>query len=234
MTFSITARCEKTGQFGIAISTRVIGVGSRCPYAKAGVGAVTSQASSNPYLGINGLKALEQGMTAEEALQHVLAQDPAIDVRQVSVVDAKGNVAVHTGENCVGWFGHRTGKNYVAMGNMLVGEDTVLAMAETFEENIDMDLSERLLKSLEAAQAAGGDKRGRQSAALYVVNEEEYPYMDLRVDEHVDPVQELRRIFTLAQEQLVPRMKLMPTKKNPAGINDRAAMEKVGLIEEEK
>lgn len=234
MTFSMTARCENTGQLGIAISTKVIAVGSRCTYAKAGVGAIASQASSNPYLGINGLRYLEEGLSAQEVLDKVLGEDPEPQFRQLSIVDHQGNVAAHTGAQCVGWNGHRIGDNYSAAGNMLVGEETVDAMARTFEESTGLSLSERLLQSLEAGQAAGGDKRGRQSAALLIVDEEDYPLLDLRVDEHEDPVKELRRIYTQAEKELIPRMTLMPTKKNPAGINDRKSMEKIGLIEEDK
>lgn len=234
MTFSITGRCEKTGQLGIAISTKVIAVGARCTYAKAGVGAIASQASSNPYLGINGLRYLEEGLTAQEVLDKVLGEDPGPQFRQLSIVDHHGNVAAHTGSDCVEWHGHKTGDNYSAAGNMLVGEETVNAMAHTFEESYDLNLAERLLKSLEAGQVAGGDKRGRQSAALLVVDVEDYPYLDLRVDEHSDPVKELRRIFNQAEKELIPRMKLMPTKKNPAGINDRESMKDVGLIQGKK
>lgn len=234
MTFSITGRCEKTGQLGIAISTKVIAVGARCTYAKAGVGAIASQASSNPYLGINGLRYLEDGLTAQEVLDKVLGEDPEPQFRQLSIVDHNGNVAVHTGADCVEWHGHKTGVHYSAAGNMLVGEETIEAMARTFEESSNLTLPERLLRSLEAGQAAGGDKRGRQSAALLIVDKEDYPFLDLRVDEHDDPVKELRRIFGQAVKELIPRMKLMPTKKNPAGVNDRKNMEKIGLIEKEK
>ena len=234
MTFSITGWCEKTGQLGIAISTKVIAVGARCTFAKAHVGAIASQASSNPYLGIKGLQYLEAGLTAEEVLAKVLSEDSSPEYRTLSIVDSKGRVAAHTGANCVDWFGHQVGDHFVAAGNMLVGKETVEAMAKTFAELADTNLPERLLRALEAGQAAGGDKRGRQSAALLVVDEEDYPYLDLRVDEHEDPVKELRRIWTLAEKELLPRMALMPTKKNPAGINDRASMESIGLINKDQ
>lgn len=232
MTFSITAKCEKTGQIGIGISTKVIAVGARCIFAKARVGAIASQSFSNPYLGINGLTYLENGLNATEALEKVLSEDPSTEVRQVSIVDSQGNVAVHTGEKCIEWTGHQIGENFSAAGNMLVGKDTIQEMARAFEENSHLKFSNRLLTALEAGQQAGGDKRGRQSAALLIVEEEDYPLLDLRVDEHEDPVKELRRIYEMAQTDLVPRMKTLPTKVNPGGINDLDHAKEIGLVEE--
>ncbi len=232
MTFSITGRCERTGQLGVAISTKVIAVGARCVYAKAKVGAIASQSFSNPYIGINGLNDLEKGLDASKTLEKVLSQDPSPEVRQVSIVDYEGNVAVHTGVECVGWTGHHVGRNYSVAGNMLVSEETVHEMARTFEECKDLELSNRLLTALEAGQGAGGDKRGRQSAALFIVEEEDYPLLDLRVDEHGDPVRDLRRIYDLANEELVPRMKTLPTKDHPGGYNDLTHAKEIGLIAE--
>lgn len=217
MTFSITARCEKTGQLGIAVSTKLPAVGTLCPFAKAGVGAVATQSFVNPYMGIKGLRYLKAGMSAEEALHRALEEDPGKELRQVCIVDSHGNAVAFTGEQCVGWNGHTIGKNYAAAGNMLVGEETIHAMAKTFEETFELKLSERLMRALEAGQEAGGDKRGRQSAALLVVDKEEYPLVDLRVDEHEDPVKELRRVYTVYEEVLSPRMELLPTLDNPAG-----------------
>lgn len=217
MTFSITARCEKTGQFGIAVSTKLPAVGTLCPFAKAGVGAVATQSFVNPYIGIRGVQYLEEGLSAEEALEKALSEDPGRELRQVCIVDKNGNSVAFTGENCVGWNGHITGKNFAAAGNMLVGEETIEAMARTFKEKVDLPLSERLLQALEAGQAAGGDKRGRQSAALLVVDKEEYPLVDVRVDEHEDPVKELRRVYSVYEEVLLPRMELLPTLENPGG-----------------
>lgn len=227
MTFSITARCEKTGQFGVAVSTKLPAVGTLCPFAEAGVGAVATQSFVNPYIGIIGLRYMKEGMPAEEALHKALEEDPGKELRQVCMVDQNGNSAAFTGEHCVGWNGHITGKNYATAGNMLVGEETIKAMAETFEEASDLELSERLMRALEAGQAAGGDKRGRQSAALLVVDKEEYPLVDLRVDEHEDPVKELRRVYTVFEEVLAPRMELLPTLDNPAGKQNYEYAQKV-------
>ncbi len=216
-TFSIAARCERTGMFGVAVSTAVPGVGSLCPFAKAGVGAVATQSWVNPYLGIDGLKLLAQGQGAKAALDRLLSADPGRDVRQVGLVDRKGDSAAWSGPECVPWFGHITGPNFAAQGNMLVGEQTVRAMAEAFRRTEGMDLPERLVAALEAGQAAGGDKRGKQSAALLIVHKEEYPYCELRVDEHRYPVAELRRVFEVARHQLLPFVQGLPSREKPLG-----------------
>lgn len=216
-TFSITARCEKTKQLGVAVSTAIPGVGWLVPYVKAGVGAIASQAFVNPYLGINGLAYLEEGLTAEATLEKVIAEDPAAELRQVSIVDAAGNAVVYTGSKCDSWHGHITGDNYAIAGNMLANTSVLKAMETSFNEQGTLDLTERLLRALEAGQAAGGDKRGKQSASLYVVDTEAYPLIDVRVDEHKDPVTELRRIYTVMEKRLVPFVKMLPTKKHPAG-----------------
>src|SRR5690625_2727442 len=203
-TFSITARCERTGQFGIAVSTKVPAVGALCPYVKAGVGAVASQSFVNPYIGINGLKYLGEGLTAKAVKERILSEDPQPEIRQFAIVDKEGQAAAYTGEKCVGWHGHNEGDGFVAAGNMLVGEETIKEMARIFEATSELKLSERLLQALEAGQAAGGDKRGKQSAALKVVSTESYPLVDLRVDEHKDPVTELRRVYEVAKYELFP------------------------------
>jgi uncharacterized Ntn-hydrolase superfamily protein len=216
-TFSIAARCARTGMFGVAVSTAVPGVGGICPYVRADVGAVSTQSWVNPYLGIDGIELLAGGISAEAALDKLIADDPGRDVRQVGLVDRNGQSAAWSGKDCTPWFGHVTGKGYAVQGNMLVGEPTIRAMVEAFERAEALDLPERLLVVLEAGQAAGGDKRGRQSAAIKVVFREEYPYLDLRVDEHRDPVAELRRVFEVARHQYLPFVVGMPTRDNPMG-----------------
>lgn len=216
-TFSIAARCERTGMLGVAVSTAVPGVGGICPFIAPNVGAVSTQSWVNPYLGIDGVGLMAKGMSAKAALKKLIADDPGRDVRQVGLVDKTGQSAAHTGKNCVPWAGHITGKNFAVQGNMLVGEPTVRAMAEAFARTMDLTLPERLMTVLEAGQAAGGDKRGRQSAALKVYRTEEFPYLDLRVDEHRHPVAELRRVFEVARHQLLPFVDGMPSRKNPLG-----------------
>lgn len=195
-TFSIVAYCPQTGDLGVAVSTAIPAVGAINPFAKAQVGAIATQAVSNPYLGIDGLDLLAQGLSATQALDQLLRADTDREKRQLSIVDAQGNVAAFTGKEVQPWRGHRVGQGYVVAGNFLVGEETIWAMAAAFEEG-QGTLGERLLVALEAGQAAGGDRRGRVSAALRVVRDQAYPYLDLRVDEHLLPVAELRRIFDI-------------------------------------
>ena len=216
-TFSIAARCSRTGMFGVAVSTAVPGVGAICPFVRAKVGAVSTQSWVNPYLGIDGIKYLSEGLSARQALDKLIEDDPGRDVRQVGVVDRNGESAAWSGAQCVPWFGHITGPNFSVQGNMLIGEETVQAMGEAFRQSEMLDLPERLLVVLEAGQSAGGDKRGRQSAAIRVYHKEEFPYLDLRVDEHRHPVAELRRVFEVARHQLLPFVKGMPTRENPLG-----------------
>jgi uncharacterized Ntn-hydrolase superfamily protein len=216
-TFSIAARCARTGRLGVAVSTAVPGVGALCPFVRPGVGAIATQSWVNPYLGIDGLGLLAEGKSAEETLKTLIDADPGRAVRQLGIVDRDGGSASWTGSECVDWAGHRTGPGYAVQGNMLVGEPTVTAMEEAFTGCASLDLPERLLIALEAGQRAGGDKRGRQSASLRVFDREEYPYLDLRVDEHRHPVAELRRVFEVARHQLLPFIGGMPTRENPLG-----------------
>lgn len=231
MTFSITARCAETNQLGIAISTKLPAVGALCPYAKAGCGAISTQSFINPYIGINGIGYLEDGLDAEAVLEKVLAEDPDPEKRQVAIVDASGGSAAFSGEQCDGWYGHLADTDYAVAGNMLVGEETIIEMENTFKNTEGQFLSERLMAALEAGQAAGGDKRGRQSAALLVVEKEKYPLFDLRVDEHHDPVAELGRIYAVTVEELSPLMEMFPTLDNPKGA---FAPGEISLMQDEK
>ncbi|MFT7440387.1 MAG: putative Ntn-hydrolase superfamily protein [Glaciecola sp.] len=216
-TFSIAARCSRSGMLGVAVSTAVPAVGAICSYVKSGVGAIATQSWVNPYLGIDGLKLLEAGKSAQEALDELIAADPRRDDRQLGIVDAQGRAASHTGASCVDWAGHEIGEGFSVQGNMLVGAATVEHMARAAENSRPLDLPERLMLVLEAGQAAGGDKRGKQSAALKVFNVEEYPWLDLRVDEHRNPVAELRRVLGVARHQLLPFVGGMPSRKDPMG-----------------
>ena len=216
-TFSINARDPKDGTLGVAVSTKVPAVGSLCPFVRYGAGAVSTQAWVNPGLGPLILDRMEQGESAEQALGHVIAGETDAKLRQLGVVDTKGGSAAYTGRDTDAWSGHRTGVNYSVQGNMLVGEDTITAMKSVFLSAGAKTLGERLLMALEAGQAAGGDRRGRQSAAIIVRGPEIFPLVDLRVDEHCDPVKELRRIFEVAKIELFPFVKALPTARNPRG-----------------
>ena len=193
-TFSITARCPATGDLGVAISTAVPAGGQRCPHVKLGVGTIATQSYTNVMLGINGLRLLELGLTPERALSALLEEDEGRELRQVAAIDALGRCFGYTGSKCVEWAGHIVGEEFVVAGNMLVGPETIEAMARVFRGS-EGELSERLLVALEAGQGAGGDKRGRVSASLLVASREPKRYHDLRVDDHSDPVAELRRIY---------------------------------------
>jgi uncharacterized Ntn-hydrolase superfamily protein len=212
-TFSITARCKETGMLGVAVSTARPAVGSLAPYAKANVGAISTQALVNPYFGIDGLKYLTENANAEEALKRVLAEDEGRERRQVAMIDQYGQTAVFTGAETVPWQGHIQGEQFVVAGNMLTGPETLEAMYHTFEKLQNEPFPERLLQTLKNGQDAGGDKRGKQSAALYIVHEAEYPYIDIRVDEHKHPVQELMRVYEVCQKDLFPYTQQMEKRK---------------------
>jgi uncharacterized Ntn-hydrolase superfamily protein len=196
-TFSITAHCPRSGELGIAVSTCEPCVGWIVPFVHAGVGAIASQARSNPYFGIDGLQLLASGRAAEEALAEMLGRDAPEDreQRQLAIVDRAGVCAAYTGSQCRPWAGHRTGNGVIAAGNLLVGPETVDAMLEGYQKLETASLAEQLVSALETGQAAGGDRRGRISAALLVGKEGAWPWIDVRVDSHPDPVAELRRIF---------------------------------------
>ena len=201
-TFSIVARDPANGDLGVAVQSKFLAVGSVVPWAQAGVGAVATQSYANVTYGPEGLRLMGAGWTAQEALQHLLRIDEDASHRQVLFVDGAGRAAAHTGESCHDWASHIVGDGYACAGNILVGEDTVQAMAKTFADNED-PLPERLVAALAAGQAAGGDSRGKQSAALLVVRVAgSYGgridrYVDLRVDDHAEPIPELERILGL-------------------------------------
>ncbi len=203
MTFSIIARDPETGHFGVAVSTAVPCVGAMVPHVKPGVGAIATQSFTNVRLGVDGLKLLELGLTSEAALTSLLAQDEEASRRQVAGIDRENTPYVYSGDGCVDWYGSHEGEHYSVQGNMLTGEDTISAMAETFEQSEGF-LAYRLLGALEAGQAAGGDKRGRESAALLVaplLPDDPLSKVDVRVDQHEDPVAELRRIGDMLTER---------------------------------
>ncbi len=200
-TFSITALCRDTGDLGVAISTAVPAVGGRCPHVKLGVGAVATQGSTNVMLGVDGLRLMGLGLSPERALRALLEEDEGRELRQLGAVDAQGRCFAYTGSECFGWAGHMVGEGFTLQGNMLVGEDTIGAMAESFRSS-EGELSGRLLSALEAGQGAGGDRRGRVSAALLVASKDPKRHHDIRVDDHPDPVAELRRIYDRVVEMV--------------------------------
>ncbi|UCZ54161.1 DUF1028 domain-containing protein [Bacillus shivajii] len=201
-TFSIIGFDPETKEWGIAVQSKFLGVGAVVPWAKAEVGAVATQSFANTAFGPQGLELLEKGFTPEEVVEKLIENDEDRALRQFAIIDINGNSAAYTGENCYDWAGHRQGTYCTAQGNILVSEKTVDALVETFEQTSGT-LSERLLEALDAAQSAGGDSRGKQSAALFVVQQEggyggynDRKY-DLRVDDHPEPIKEIKRLFDL-------------------------------------
>lgn len=227
MTFSIVAGNPETGELGVAVSTANLAVGAVGYQALAGVGLIATQADPHPILGLRALRLLAEKLEPEDVLNMLLKQDAGRLRRQIHLVDGRGQTAAYTGE-CVDWAGHRTYPNFSVAGNMLVSEETILAMAETYHAGPQAPFPERLVQALEAGQAAGGDKRGRQSAGLYVISTEPYADIDLRVDDHPDPVAELRRLYAEAQKPYyVAFRQIMPTHKKPAGIYDPDQIEEI-------
>ena len=212
-TFSIIGRCERTGMFGVAIATGEMAVGSRCIHAASGVGAVISQAASNPRLGHLGPNLMRAGFPAPRVLDEIAASDQFVDRRQLGCLDVSGLTAARTGSANRPWAGHRAVRNVVAAANAVVSAAVVDAMFATFQADPDLALWERLLRALEAGKRAGGEPNGEKSGGLYVVDREPFAKVDLRIDLHPDPVAELRR---LANEYfpLVPYYSLRPLDPN--------------------
>lgn len=202
-TYSICACDLEAGRWGVATQSKFLAVGSVVPWAEPHVGAIATQSYANPRYGPDGLELLRDGMSAEAVVERLTAADPDRSLRQLGVVDGQGRAATYTGEGCHAWAGGHTGEGYAAQGNILVSGDTVAALAETFEATAGKTLAERLLDCLDAAESAGGDSRGRQSAALLVVERDggyaglSDTLVDLRIDDHADPLAELRRLYRL-------------------------------------
>lgn len=215
-TFSVAGRCPRSGMLGVAVSSAVPAAGALCIYVKAGVAAISTQAWVNPYLAIDTLTAIERGFTAADALIAALRNDPSCAERQIGVVDSTGQSAAYSGTACTPSFGSRNGHDYSIQGNMLPTEDVLDAMEDSFAEGVNLPLAERLLTVLEAGEAAGGDKRGKQSAALKVAAGEVYPWIDIRVDEHAEPIAELRRIYKIHELQTRPFLDGMAKRGKPA------------------
>lgn len=211
-TFTALARCPRTGRLGVAVTTREMGTGGRVPHVRANLGAVATQAATDPRLGPLGLELLALGYPAGRVLAELQASDPHIDWRQVGVIDRWGHVAVHTGASNRPWAGHITGAGWIAMGNAVL-EGVVPAMARALEASREEDVEVRLMKAIDAGTAAGGQPDGQRSAAVLVMENEGYPIINLRVDDHPEPMKELWRIFAKLHP-LVPYYRERPD--NPA------------------
>ena len=224
MTWSIIARDPATGQIGIAVATRFFAVGARVPHIVPGIGGVATQALVNPYYGIDGVKLLREGRSPREVIDTLIATDDGRESRQLHVMDVKGRIAAHTGRDCIDWCGHIQGNGFSLAGNMLAGPAVLDDTARAYAANAGLPFAQRLIAAMKAGEAAGGDKRGKQSAALLIHGEEEWSDLDLRVDDHA-PLAELARLEQVSRERWVHFRQFMPTRKNPAGITDRAIID---------
>ena len=225
MTWSIIARDELTGQFGIAVATRFFAVGARVPHIAAGIGGIATQALVNPYYGIDGVKLLREGKGPREIIETLTAGDNGRESRQLHIMDVEGRIAAHTGRDCVDWCGHLKGENFSIAGNMLAGAAVLDDTAQAYLANQSLPLARRLIAAMRAGEKAGGDKRGKQSAALLIHGDEEWSALDLRVDDHADPLAELERLEQVSRERWVHFRKFLPTRQNPSGITDRATID---------
>ncbi|MCF8172195.1 MAG: DUF1028 domain-containing protein [Candidatus Methylopumilus sp.] len=220
MTWSILAR-DESGYFGMAIASRFFAVGSLCVHSRRGVGALSSQALLNPLYGPAGLDLLAQHCSPEQTIERLIQHDQGRDQRQLHILPFKGLPAAHTGSACVDWCGHLLEDGLSVAGNMLAGPKVIEHTAQAFKDTRGKPMGERLLAALDAGQAAGGDKRGKQAAALKIHNDEDYLQLDLRVDDHEEPFVELRRLYNKSLERFQPFLECLPSRHRPSGITER-------------
>jgi len=225
MTWSIIARDQDTGQFGVAVATRFFAAGALVPHLKARAGAIATQALINLFYGTEGMRLLEQGKSASEVVSTITAADAGRDHRQVHVMDAQGHAAAFTGAACLEWCGHLARDTLSVAGNMLVGPQVVDDTAAAFEANAGLPFPRRLIAAMRAGDAAGGDKRGRQSAALVICGDEDWPSLNLRVDDHANPLAELERLENVSREHFVHFWRFLPNRRNRVGVTDRRLIE---------
>ncbi|HEX6793749.1 MAG TPA: DUF1028 domain-containing protein [Casimicrobiaceae bacterium] len=225
MTWSIVAR-DRSGAFGVAVASRFFAVGALCPHARSNVGALATQALVNPGYGPAGLDRLARGEAPQQVVDALVANDAGREHRQLHLIDETGRTAAYTGAQCIGWCGHSAADGFSVAGNMLAGERVIADTAEAFRRDAHLPLAERLIAAMKAGEAAGGDKRGKQAAALCIVTTEDYPLLDLRVDDHVDPLAELQRLHDVSLERFQAFVSCLPSRARPAGVTDRAAIER--------
>jgi uncharacterized Ntn-hydrolase superfamily protein len=224
MTWSLIAR-DADGRFGVAIASRFFAVGALCVHTRRAVGALATQALMNPLYGPAGLDLLARGLTAAEVVGRLVAGDAGRGQRQLHLIGTAGPGAAHTGEECIGWCGQSVHDQFSVAGNMLAGAAVLDATAQAFVAHAGLPLAERLIAAMAAGEAAGGDKRGRQSAALRIHADEDHPALDLRVDDHVEPLAELRRLCEKSLERFQPFVACLPGRHDPAGLLRREEIE---------
>src|SRR4051812_1541372 len=224
MTWSIIAR-DASGAVGVAIASRFFAVGVLCPAARSGVGALATQALVNPLYARAALDSLANHVPPARVLEQLTADDEGRAHRQIHVIDTNGRSAAYTGASCIDWCGHTAGEGYSVAGNMLAGPQVIDATAQSWRSNPKLPFAERLIAALAAGDAAGGDKRGKQAAALLIHTTEEYPALDLRVDDHAEPIEELKRLYEKSLERYQPFTACLPSRLRPAGITNRSVIE---------
>ena len=224
MTWSIVAR-DATGALGVIVASRFFAVGALCPHAHSGVGALCTQALVNPLYGPRGLALLAQGNTPADVVHVLTLADAGRDHRQLHVIDAEGNIAAHTGVECIDWCGQVIGEGFSVAGNMLAGPQVIEDTAQFYDAARELPFAERLIAAMGAGEAAGGDKRGKQAVALLICTTEAYPALDLRVDDHADPLAELNRLYVKSLERFQPFVACLPSRARPAGVTDRSTIE---------
>lgn len=224
MTWSIVAR-DADGALGVAVASRAFAVGAMCPFARSGVAALSTQALVNPHYAQPALDLVAQGTAPAEVVRLLVTPDDGRDHRQFHLVDARGRTAAHTGAKCVDWCGHRAGTGYSVAGNMLAGPQVLEATAQAYEAQADTPFAQRLITALAAGEAAGGDKRGKQAAALLVYTTERYPFLDMRVDDHEAPIAELQRLHDKSFERYRALLACLPSEGRRWGVTDRAEVE---------
>lgn len=225
MTWSIVAHDPNTDAFAVAVATKAFAVGASCPFVRAGVGAVSTQSMTNRYLGPAVLDAMARGLPPAAAIESALAGDEGRGIRQVHAVDRHGRTAAWTGDNCVMWCGSVSAGGISVAGNMLAGEATIADTLASWKANASLLMVDRLMLAMDAGEAAGGDRRGRQSAAMVMVSTEDFPDLNLRVDDHAEPLVELRRLLGIWKQEGLPRIGIAPSKSNPSGFTDLDAIE---------
>jgi uncharacterized Ntn-hydrolase superfamily protein len=225
MTWSIVFRERDSGRIAIAVATKFFAVGARVPYIAPLQGAVATQALVNPLYGIDGLKLIREGVGAQDVIRILTARDAGQAHRQVHVLGADGRFAAHTGADCVPWCGHWIGDDFSVAGNMLAGPQVVAETVRVMRERSDLELPRRLITALKAGEKVGGDKRGKQSAAIVIYGQDEYSELDLRVDDHVEPLLELARLEAASRERWTLFRTFMATRESPAGVFDRTQID---------
>jgi uncharacterized Ntn-hydrolase superfamily protein len=235
MTWSIVAREPETGHLAIAVATRFFAVGGVVPHIRGRVGAVATQAFVSPLYGTDGLAMLADGKSPDEIIPALTGRDEGRDQRQLHLIDAKGRNAAFTGAKCIDWAGHLIDDNVSVAGNMLAGPQVVAQTLATFKKTAGRPLAARLLEAMQAGEDVGGDKRGKQSAALVIYRDQDFAWLNLRVDDHANPLGELNRLYAVAQERYLHVAETMPTRDNPSGMIDRREIDqRIARLEAER